>query len=257
MKNLYKYGKYKTSFDSIEIDITYRCDLRCLNCDRSCRQAPSEDDMEVEQIERFIEESERKDHRWKRIRVMGGEPILHPEIADILDLLSDYHQRNPDATLEFYTNGYGPDKRSRLEIIPADFVIKNTHKNGVINRKFEPFNLAPVDISDGDHESDYEQGCWITKDCGLGFNRHGYYQCAVAAGIDRVFGYDLGLKSLPEGDDSLSKLKSKLCGLCGHFLNRVYVETDQRKQVWGEPMSESWKQTYENYERKKPTLSLY
>lgn len=72
--------------DCIEIDITYRCNLHCFNCDRSCAQARDELDMDPVQIQDFIEKSESTHHEWKRIRILGGEPLMHPEIGRILEL---------------------------------------------------------------------------------------------------------------------------------------------------------------------------
>ena len=79
--------QYRRSRKFIEIEITYRCNLRCINCDRSCRQAPTNEQMSVEQIQKFINESVDNNVKWERIRVMGGEPTLHPDIFEILNLL--------------------------------------------------------------------------------------------------------------------------------------------------------------------------
>jgi len=43
--------------------------------------------MSVEQIQKFINESVDNNVKWERIRVMGGEPTLHPDIFEILNLL--------------------------------------------------------------------------------------------------------------------------------------------------------------------------
>ena len=40
-----------------EIDITYKCNLKCINCNRSCTQAPSGIEMPVADIEAFINQS--------------------------------------------------------------------------------------------------------------------------------------------------------------------------------------------------------
>ena len=43
--------------NTIEIEITTDYNLKCFNCDRSCRPALSEEYMTVEQIKLFLEES--------------------------------------------------------------------------------------------------------------------------------------------------------------------------------------------------------
>ena len=47
--------RYRRSRDRIDIDITWACNLRCDNCNRSCRQAPTDEHMTVGQIQRFLE----------------------------------------------------------------------------------------------------------------------------------------------------------------------------------------------------------
>jgi len=71
--------EYYRNLSMIEIDITYACNLRCYNCNRSCTQAPTVERMTVDQIKKFVEESKASNLQWKRIRILGGEPTLHPD----------------------------------------------------------------------------------------------------------------------------------------------------------------------------------
>ncbi len=50
-----------------EIDLTYRCNLKCRNCNRSCTQAPSRRDLPVERIAAFIRDSVARGRNWKRL----------------------------------------------------------------------------------------------------------------------------------------------------------------------------------------------
>ena len=76
---------------------------------------------------------------------------------------------------------------------------------------------------------------------------YGYYHCAVAAGIDRVLGLDIGLKYLPTNEDEFSKQKKVLCSYCGHFLNRTKISTNDRIKIAANQISRSWKEIYEIY----------
>ena len=245
------HKKYDTSTDIIEIDITYRCDLKCYNCDRSCRQAPSDDDMSVEQIQGFIEQSEKQDHNWKRIRIMGGEPLLHPDIETILDIFHKYKIKHPDTEIEIFTNGISKEKEI---LIPAGIKIHSTFKTDMHNDKFEPYNLAPVDIFS--NETNYTSGCWITSYCGLGLNKFGYYPCASGAAIDRVFGFDVGQRNIPNSSEKMNESRFMLCRFCGHYLNREYIAPKERISISGEIISESWKKAYSDYHCKKPNLTI-
>lgn len=251
-----KTKKYSTSLDFIEIDVTFKCNLKCYNCDRSCRQAAEDGYLSIEQIYKFLDETFRKNINWKRIRVLGGEPYLHPKIDLILDILSDYKSENKDLIVEIVTNGYGSCVNDGIKKTPSNITINNTRKVSQYNKKFESFNIAPIDI--GNYSAtDYKRACWITEECGIGLNTYGYYQCGVAGSIDRVFGFDIGLKELPNNELQLMPLKKKLCTFCGHFLNQKYTLPEQRTPVIGEPKTESWEIAYLTYKKQKPSMTTY
>jgi hypothetical protein len=95
------------------------------------------------------------------------------------------------------TNGHGDTVKSRLRNVPEEIEIRNTSKTFSKITPFVPFNIAPID-SERFNNSDYRNGCEITSISGMGLSPYGYYPCAVAAGIDRVFGFNKGRKHLPE-----------------------------------------------------------
>jgi uncharacterized radical SAM superfamily Fe-S cluster-containing enzyme len=104
------------SLKLIEIDITYACNLTCFNCNRSCGQAPTAERMTLDQINFFVEESIAKGVKWERIRLLGGEPTLHPNFLEILSLLTSYRNRfSQDTVIEVNTNGYGKKVQSIID----------------------------------------------------------------------------------------------------------------------------------------------
>jgi len=239
-----------TSKDMIEIDITYRCDLKCLNCDRSCRQAEAECDMSLRHILKFVEESEAEGYEWNRIRIMGGEPLLHPDIGEIMKIFSYYGKRHPNTLIELFTNGI----EKNVPSVPDNIEMHNTRKADIYNEKFEPYNLAPVDLN---VTADYRKGCWITSYCGMGLNIYGYYPCAAGAAVDRVFGFDIGSSCISKAAERFEEQKDRLCRYCGHFLSRKYVGPNERMGCGKkEMMSKSWKEIYARYQKKRPRLTV-
>ena len=231
-------AQFSRSHRYVEIDITYRCNLKCNNCNRSCTQAPSKTDMPLEAIESFLNQSVSRAIKWQRIRILGGEPTLHPQLASILQLLSAYKSmHNPGVRIVLCTNGAGEHVGQVLAKLPDGAVIKSTAK-GKRQRLFRPFNLAPVD-SVKFRFADFTAGCRILSDCGLGLTPSGYYACAVAGGIDRVFGMHMGRKHIPARDDEMRDQLSVFCRLCGHF--GFQWPTRQQKS------SPSWKTAYRDY----------
>lgn len=223
--------QYLPSMDRIEVDITYKCNLKCINCNRSCTQAPSTLEIPVATIEAFIVQSVVQKISWKRIRILGGEPTLHSRFFDIVDRLMDYKKaHNPSVRLVVGTNFYGHQVRRVMEKLPPSIVIKSTLKTSRTNL-FKPFNVAPVDTC-YNRFSDYTCGCRIIADCGLGLTPSGYYMCAVAGGIDRIFRYNLGRPSLPDPSDVFEDQMAAFCPLCGHFGFQWPTRKPRQSKTW-------------------------
>lgn len=232
---------FKRSLRYAEIDITYRCNLKCGNCNRSCTQAPSRMAMSPAQIAGFVRESIASGIHWERIRLLGGEPTLHPALSEILNQLRAYREKSaPGLRIVLCTNGCGERVRRVLATLPPDVEIKNTFKT-TRERLFRPFNLAPRDLRRY-RFADFAAGCRIIADCGLGVTPMGYYPCAVAGGIDRVFGFGLGRARLPAPDDAMTDLLKVFCPLCGHF----GFAWPTRKAI----LSPTWKRAYAQWQHR-------
>jgi len=242
---------YQQNHEQIEIEITYECNLRCVNCNRSCRQAPSSDAISMGQVEKLIQESIEQERKWKRITLFGGEPTLHPRILDIVDLLKEYKKEfSPLAEILLFTNGHGTLVNNMLdELSTREVSFVNTHKASPGNM-FWPFNVAPVDLKTYRY-ADYCNACSLAEACGLTLNCYGYYFCGSAGGIDRVFGLDIGRKKMPCPGDMLIEQRRALCRYCG-FFQRV-----DNKRTKEEKISPAWQKAYTNYKHERPTLAYY
>lgn len=248
---------HSPSVDLVEIDITFACNLMCLNCDRSCRQAPDGDRMSVDQILRFLEETRRVGRRWRRVRLLGGEPTLHPELDQILGVLLAWRDReSPDTEIELVSNGHGARVRRVLTDLPPGVKVKDTAKSGTFQPKFEAFNIAPRDERLFG-ASDFRHGCWITQDCGVGLNAHGWYPCGVAGGIDRVIGHGVAQSTIPKDPEALRDALASSCAVCGHFRVGTWTDPTGRAPVTGEPRTRAWADAYERFGSAPPKLPRY
>lgn len=243
--------QYKRSRDLIEIDITYRCNLNCFNCNRSVRQAPEALDISLDRIEEFVSESISKKLKWKRIRVLGGEPTLHPKFLKIIDVLNRYIEYNDDCEIQVVTNGYGEKVNNMIKELPDHIWVENSRKFTPKQEGFAPFNLAPCD-DEKFTNCCYENGCAIMEDCGMGLTPLGYYPCAVSGGIDRIIQKQLGYQSIPDMNDDMINILNKTCIYCGRFYEGHYVPQNLRKRIDGQVMSMSWEKLYTNW---KPLTS--
>lgn len=242
--------RHRLNHNVIALDITYDCNLKCFNCDRSCRQAPSTETMSLGQIEKFIKETVDRKRRWREIKIEGGEPTLHPEFFEIITLLRVFRaSHSPGTKISLSTNGYGQEVRSLLALVPDDILVYNSGKDSPIREEFEPFNMAPTDMNDY-HDNDFTRACDIPSFFGIGLNRYGYYPCTASPGIDRVFGFDLGAKRLPDKGDAMAEQLQVFCRLCGHFI-------PFRRAGGKELISPTWVGAYADYATQRPRLTLY
>lgn len=241
-------------------------------------QAPSKESLSVEQIKKFISESIAYNKKWKHIRILGGEPTLHKDIFEIIDILIDYKKSYSRFTkLQLVTNGNGNAVKAILEKIPDEVEIENSIKTSNIQPQFSAVNNAPID---NNINSDFSKGCWIPSVCGMALDMHGYYPCTVAAAIDRVFGFDIGQKSLEKCDEQLTEALSKLCKNCGHFEHEInyYADRDiisdnevvrfeeihkchfdkiNSEKNNGEIVSVTWQKKLDAYKSRRPKLTSY
>lgn len=246
--------QYVRSRDAIEIDITYVCNLRCNNCNRSITQAPEKTHMTAGMIEDFVRDSIAQGKRWRVIRLLGGEPTLHPQFGMIIEALRRYRQFAPRCDIQVVSNGFGKAVQAVLETIPGDVTIENSGKDGQrIQPTFGPFNLAPID-DPAFRSVDYVNGCSIMEECGMGLAPTGYYQCAVAGGIDRLLRGQQGYRSLPADDDDMQELSRNLCRLCGHFRDGHMVPADLRPPLLNTPRSETWDRIYTDWKKRRRPL---
>ncbi|HNV97387.1 MAG TPA: 4Fe-4S cluster-binding domain-containing protein [bacterium] len=228
---------YKRSTSAIEIDITYKCNLSCANCNRSCSQLKTNESMTIDQIKDFIKQSIERNIKWKKISLVGGEPLIHENIFEIINLILDYKNHFSRKTkIYLVTNGILEEK---LNHIPKDIIIINSNKKTRVN-KFISFNVAPIDLKQYQNK-DFRNGCSILKYCGMGLNMYGYYPCAVAGGIDRIFKMNMGRKEIPEKNDLMLNELNTFCRLCGHFKKHDNAISCK--------ISKTWEEAYEKFKQ--------
>jgi len=245
--------QYRPSTELIEIDITYQCNLRCLNCNRSSTQAPDSVHMPVNMIEKFVDDSLNQNKVWRRIRILGGEPTLHPKFSQIIQMLLQYKKAFPDCKIEVVSNGFSKRTVRILDELSSDITIENSFKSSTIQPSFGPFNKAPQDQVVNQFVN-YSNGCDIMQSCGVGLTPQGYYPCAVAGGIDRVLGISNGRNEIPAENDSMEDLSERLCKLCGRFEDGHYVPPKLRPKLEEAIISPSWKHIYDSWNERKITI---
>jgi hypothetical protein len=217
--------------------------------------------MTVGQIKRFVRESVSQKRRWSHILIEGGEPTLNPQILDIVDELVRYKcQHSTKTLLELGTNGHAKPTRRIMEKMPPEVRVTDSGKESSDQEHHRNFNVAPIDLRP-DKSSMFENGCVLPCIYGIGLNRYGYYPHAICGSIDRVFGLDVGRKSLPAVGDKLGDMYRHLCRYCGHFWDSANLDeplASVREDMKGAPpCTTSWSRAYGSFNKRRPELRLY
>lgn len=234
-----------TMMHKVEVDITEKCDLKCTACSRSSWQAPSNRYMTIDQITGFLDESVHLNWKWEWIALLGGEPTLHPDFLDIIDMMVEYKKHNPECIIKLKTNG-ADEAMKVLPDVPSCIQVINSHASKAANDAGHeiPFNVAPIDVGEWDEQNIIP--CRYPWFCGMGLTRDGYFPCASTGGIYRVFNLTNTIKSLKdvtfEALDEMFLLSCKYCG--------AYLEADDRLKKYDiHTVTESWRKAYEEYNR--------
>jgi hypothetical protein len=209
--------------------------------------------MTVEQIQRFVEESVAVGYRWEHLIVSGGEPTMHKDFFTILNILRGYRDaHSPSTRIHVTTDGTGNRVKQAIAQIPDDIDVINSNKDGKRQAELHhtSFNVAAEEIP-AYRNADFRNACDVVRGCGTGLGPSGYYHCPVAAGMDRIFGWDIGRKSLPLENDSMEDLAERFCGKCGHFMREM-----KYKRALDKPLiSATWERAYAAYrDRSKEEL---
>ncbi len=213
--------KSKATMEVLQIDLTHLCTLACHNCDRHIDIAPATIDQNVtfEQIERLINESIEADHKWECIMIIGGEPTIHPQFREIVKMIVAYKDNyNKDMEIKLASNGHTKKTREELKWVEDNYpfvYIDNTSKTSNIQEHFINIRNAPKDRIP---ESTHFERCHLPCYGGMAFNYSGFYGCGTGGATAKIFGYDIGIKSVKDLTyENLEKMYNIICPLCGHW----------------------------------------
>jgi hypothetical protein len=238
--------RFKRDAEQVNIILTNQCHRKCIDCSQYCTQAPSIDKMTIAQIKKFVDQCIESEKKWRRIRITGGEPTLDPDLQGVFNELKRYLKFSPKTQVMLLTNGYGDVVKQRLKKVPSWVTIINTNKTTSYHPYFQRTTVAAVDL-DGYEKADFKAGCYALRTCALAVTKNGYYPCGHANGVDRIFGFNLGRKSLPSDDDSMREILDKTCRYCGYY---VYYDPKVEPGF----QSKSWQKAIKQYTKKPPEL---
>jgi len=221
----------------VQLEITSRCNLNCIQCDRNCGVVNPGPDMELYQIWNFVDASMQNDLKWSRIDIIGGEPTLYKDLSTVFEFIKIYKDKYPKCKIRFSTNGHGEAVNEIIKTIPGWVGVRNSAKTSKI-QPHDAYRIAPVDI-----DQNTIKACSVPWRCGIALTRYGYFPCGAGASLAKVFGFDIGIKDIKNVTPAnIKRQMLQLCKYCGHS------NSSTKKIADGNEMSDSWKTAVDNYD---------
>ena len=226
---------------SLEIQLLLACNWSCHACDQFSQFGQiswvKRGTMTLAQVQNFVDEMRSANAYFGRIRLVGGEPSLHPKLLEIITILYGLVQSGHVGHLEMVTNGSHPEK-----IEPIRHMIERVRPSGEsAKQKHHTANLVHTPALLG-----YEgKRCGQPEHCGWSLSTYGYAPCSSAAGFMRLrdlMGPDYNRLDLPlagrrDGGTNANWPKLQdLCNHCYHALrpeDKIKCGTGQRPENQG------------------------
>lgn len=227
-----KEGRF---YKQMIIDTSWDCNLSCRGCNRACDLLKKKTYISLNAIDTLVNDCLDNAIALERIYIEGGEPMLHPNIEDIVSKLVVLNEKF-GTKLYLITNGllsYKHLKKYQLIVLDSK---KNNESKYI--EKFEFFMNAPCDT--GVPEALYERGCTFPYRSGPCLAPNGkIYSCPCAARIVDLFGIKYrGYRKLSRVKlDEFEKQYKNVCKYCGRL-----------KPITGEDIpSPSWRKILKEY----------
>lgn len=234
------------------LGITFECNLKCKNCNCWCSLAPTANNnsrMTIEQVIRFTEEMLEYKHFFNMIKFSGGEPLLHPNLFQMLEIVKPLQEKNICKYIVVMTNGILKEK---IAEIPKWVTVINSEKDKYPVNHWVTCGKPPIELNkliDSNNNN-----CFMIQngDCSIFLTKWGYYLNGTCGSLDRFIGVDAGVKTFKEIIESDFKIledqQDKLCQYCGFSYASLNTDCTQ---------SQFYKNIIEKYDRGEIKLTQY
>lgn len=225
----------------LEIHPTYRCNLGCIGCSReSFLSNPHTDDMTIEDLIECFRQAD--EIGWRkmpgpgngsekpRVLILGGEPTLHPDFIQFVDLARDWS----DTYVQVYSNGYTARSRELLEIAEqhgASIARESFKSQRIVTGQENGQNwsmttcVSPVDAG---IESPGKCYAHCSEICGISVDHDGYSPCTIGNTASKILGLGASTKNLADlwEEDKLAEMTRKQCLHCGWNITGRYGKAE-------------------------------
>lgn len=172
---------------SLEIQILLACNWSCHACDQFSQLTSvawiKKGTMSLDQINWFAQEMREQNAYIGRVRLVGGEPSLHPKLSAIMGVLNALILDGHLGQLELVTNGSNNLKIQAARVANNNAPLKVRTSDENDKQKHHTANMLYTPASLG-----YDGSiCSAPWHCGISLNYYGYFPCSSGAGLARLF----------------------------------------------------------------------
>ncbi len=237
---------YTPTSGKVELHITYRCNLSCVNCNRFSQiKTPHTEDMTLQDVIDFFTQA--TELNWNPdVLIIGGEPTIHPDFEEIIRIARQF--KGPQGLVQVWTNGRDRDMVNKIRHMYNASVPEETFKEkSRIDFPWDDYYTSPADYGMERHK------CWQhgSEICGVSVDSGGYMPCAVGGMLDGVLKLGLRTKRLADlfDNEKNAELTKQMCKHCGACLSQLLIGDDlvkwreyvtNQKKRFGSFMSPTW-----------------
>ena len=194
----------------LDICVTLRCNAYCKNCLRFCNLKDitgldySDSDMTMGQIDHFIDQMRALKGQFmlRSLNLSGGEPLLHPQIVEIVERLEVLRREGLVRSLTVNSNEVVTAPECLKTYIINYVKLKNRSRRHQVVLLHPGYFKVKKTYNECDH---YRKSTWV-------LTYQGYSLCCAADGYIRLFGMDdLLFDHLPV---EVSSEMDKVCQHC-------------------------------------------
>lgn len=226
-------------FDNINIQITLRCNMNCLNCIKFCNMENitgldySNTDMNLGQIKSFIDNV--KQHKNENLKVIesvsitGGEPLLNPSVVDIVNTIEYELVRTGLVGKVYINSNLTIDPHPEIEQFIVNF--SKPEHNALIH------NIVLLHPFDFISQSPTFKTCSHYRKWRIVLNCYGYSLCCAGDAYIRLFNLeDLIIDNLPGSYDGFPL--NKMDAVCQHC--PFWADSPPLQKNLGRPVSQDY-----------------
>jgi len=199
--------------DAIQIEITNVCPRHCGNCTRFCSIVPKPYFMPLYEVKNAIDSMV---GFLKMTGIMGGEPLLHKDFAEICKYASSKIQKKQLGLWTALPKGF----EHHAEIICETFehIFVNDHEGPSIYHQSPLIGIQEVFTNPKEMWLHIDK-CWAQQSWSASVNPRGAWFCEIAASMSMLFHEGFGWPVEPEWWTRIPKdyteQMERFCPRCG------------------------------------------